>query len=205
MFNLGHGVRQRAAESTLPGLFGRQGLPILLVLAYGCSSAPAYLPAQPLEEAAHVSTAKVVLPVTLSTPSMPNNAPIQSADASSVPTAPVNAPATKGDPDSVYFSFGATRVDLEGQQKLRTHALRLKENPDLKVTLIGHTDHLGSRSYNLAIAEQRIETVGKLLTTYRVKKSQIRRYAVGSEKAERNCTTKACRQKIRRVELIFSP
>jgi outer membrane protein OmpA-like peptidoglycan-associated protein len=106
------------------------------------------------------------------------------------------------------FAKGATRIDPAGQDKLRIHAARLKENPAQVVTLAGYTDDLGSGSYNLAIADQRIEAVAKLLRTYGVPKKQIhplRRYSVeraGSMAACRSKTTD-CRQKIRRVELIY--
>ncbi|MBV5345333.1 MAG: OmpA family protein [Rhodoferax sp.] len=191
---------------------------MLLALTYGCNSAPISLPTPAAEQAPLVSASNTTL---ASESGEQNSAPPQSADVSPMASpitsslalamsddrksASSTATTTKDDANSIYFTFGTTHVDLDGQQKLRAHALRLKENPDLEVTLIGHTDNLGSRSYNQAIAEQRIETVSKLLLSYRVKKSQIRRYAVGHEKAERSCTTKACRQKMRRVELIFSP
>ena len=63
--------------------------------------------------------------------------------------------------NSIYFARGATRIDPAGQDKLRHHAARLKENPAQVVTLAGYTDGLGSDSYNLAIADQRIEAVAK--------------------------------------------
>ena len=120
------------------------------------------------------------------------------------PTAPPETPAAKIDDDSnVFFAFGATIVDPAGQEKLRPHAQRLQEDPELVVTLIGHTDNMGSRAYNVAIAEKRIESVSALLRSYGVAKKQIRRYAVGSERGDKACQTAACRQKMRRVELSY--
>ena len=149
----------------------------------------------------------------VTTPSEP--LPQLSPDSYSASASPLDAPPTK-DTDSValeeanriYFAKGATRIDPAGQDKLRIHAARLKENPAQVVTLAGYTDDLGSGSYNLAIADQRIEAVAKLLRTYGVPKKQIhplRRYSVeraGSMAACRSKTTD-CRQKIRRVELIY--
>ncbi len=210
--------REQRGRFLLSLTHGRLWLAVLLALTYGCNSAPISLPTPAAEQTPLVSASNTTL---ASESGGQNSAPPQSADVSPMASpitsslalsmsddrksASSTATATKDDANSIYFTFGTTHVDLDGQQKLRAHALRLKENPDLEVTLIGHTDNLGSRSYNQAIAEQRIETVSKLLLSYRVKKSQIRRYAVGHEKAERSCTTRACRQKMRRVELIFSP
>ena len=118
--------------------------------------------------------------------------------------APVEAPAAKIDDSiNVFFSFGSTEVDLPGQQKLRAHAQRLQEDPQRVVTLIGHTDNMGSRAYNVAIAEKRIESVSALLRSYGVAKKQMRRYAVGNEQLDKSCQTAACRQKMRRVELSY--
>lgn len=112
---------------------------------------------------------------------------------------------TAGDSDenSIYFGTGASEVDLSGQQKLREHALRLLKNPETVVTLIGHTDNLGSRSYNLAIAERRIVAVRSLLRAHGAAKHQIRGYALGNEKSDRICKAAKCRQNMRRVELSY--
>lgn len=140
----------------------------------------------------------------------PQASPGWSADADKPLEAPPNqgtASAALEDEHSVYFATGATRVDPSGQHKLRLHAARLKENPAQVVTLAGHTDDLGSNSYNLAVAEQRIEAVAKLLRSYGVPKKQIhpvRSYVVGGGKSGPTCRTAACRQKMRRVELIYA-
>lgn len=106
--------------------------------------------------------------------------------------------------NNIYFAFGGVSVSRLERAKLQQHADYLKANPDKSVTLIGYTDDLGSRSYNIAIAEQRVAAVRKLLRKYRVPGSQIRRYSVGNEKTPKICKTSQCRQKMRRVELVYS-
>lgn len=115
---------------------------------------------------------------------------------------------TVDDDDNIFFAAGATRVDVPGQGKLRVHAQRLKANPSQVIALVGRTDDVGSRSYNLAMAEQRIEAVVKVLRSYGVPKRQIhpvRRYSVGQGESEPACRTAICRQRMRRVELIYLP
>ena len=139
--------------------------------------------------------------------------PQMSSGSSSASAPPLDASPTKDmdsvaleEANSIYFAKGATRIDRTEQNKLRIHAARLKENPVQVVTLAGYTDDLGSDSYNLAIAEQRIEAVAKLLRTYGVPKKQIqplRRYSVGRAGSMAACRTTDCRQKMRRVELIY--
>lgn len=106
------------------------------------------------------------------------------------------------DEKSIFFASGQTMVDEPGKQKLQLHAARLKENPKLQVRLVGYTDDRGSSSYNLLIAEQRVDAVFRLLRSYGVPARQLQRYALGGEKNSNNCTSPACLAKMRRVELI---
>lgn len=112
------------------------------------------------------------------------------------------APAV-ADENSIFFASAATQLDAAGQAKLHRHAARLKDNPQLTVTLVGHTDNLGSTSYNLAIAEQRAATVARALQAMGVGRGQIRHYGLGDEKAGPACKTAGCRQKRRRVDLVY--
>lgn len=124
------------------------------------------------------------------------------------PAAAATPPAPAGVPEideenAIFFASGSSRLDADGERKLQRHAARLKTDPKLSVTLVGHTDDLGSRSYNIAIAEQRTTAVAGQLLAAGVRRTQIRRYSMGHEKAAEACRTAACRQKMRRVDLIF--
>lgn len=126
------------------------------------------------------------------------------APAATAPARPAETPTPAiVEENSIFFAAGATRVDPAGEAKLRRHAARLKENPQLAVTLVGHTDNLGSTSYNLAIAEHRAAAVARLLQAMGAGRAQIRHYGMGDEKTGPTCKTAACRQKKRRVDLIY--
>lgn len=106
--------------------------------------------------------------------------------------------------NDVYFSDDDTKVNERGQEVLRRHALRLREHPHQVVTLVGYTDPLGSRSYNLAVTEERMDSVVETLRSLGVARSQIRRINAGQTKvATASCDTPACRQLMQRVELIY--
>ena len=105
--------------------------------------------------------------------------------------------------NNIYFDSGSTDVSARGNAKLQAHVERLKNDPDSYVTLVGHTDDLGSRNYNLALAEQRIESVSKLLRRHGVLRKQIRRYRGDGERAPNTCISAICRQKARRVEIVL--
>lgn len=104
---------------------------------------------------------------------------------------------------SVFFTPGGSSIDDEGRRKLADMAQRLKASPETVVTLIGHTDNLGSPSYNLAIAEQRVNAVYEVLRKHGVGLTQIHRYGVGREMGAPTCRSAACRQTMRRVEMVL--
>jgi len=106
--------------------------------------------------------------------------------------------------NNVFFGQGSSTVDAVGEQTLQRHAQRLKSDPKLVVTLTGYTDDQGSRSYNLAIAEQRVNAVYQLLRRAGVPATQMRRYGVGAEKVSQYCRSPECRQTMRRVELVYA-
>ncbi len=112
--------------------------------------------------------------------------------------------ATVDDQKSVFFLPGSAQIDAEGLRIVRRHAERLKAEPKRLLTLLGYTDDVGSPSYNLAIAEQRINAVSAQLRAQGVAARQIRRQVVGHEKLAGTCRSAACRQKMRRVELSYA-
>ncbi len=105
--------------------------------------------------------------------------------------------------NSIFFAPSGNTIDADGRQRLLEHAARLKADPELVVTLVGHADHLGSRSYNLAIAEQRINAVFAVLRGAGIPVTQIRREAVGSEEVSPACRSPQCRKLMRRVQLVY--
>lgn len=103
---------------------------------------------------------------------------------------------------SVYFASDDAKLDERGEQVLRRHAARLKSNPQQIVTLVGYADPLGSPSYNLALTEERLDTVSETLRSLGVARGQIRRFS-GGQATDSGCDSAACRQRLRRVELIY--
>ena len=135
----------------------------------------------------------------------------------SVPIAPPPLqPAIKAEPiaalvaaasedNTIFFPTDSNTVDDLGRQKLRQHAERLKQSPKKFVTLVGSTDGQGSRSYNLALAEERLMAVNKLLRTYGVSPRQIRRNRIGIGKNRAPCTGPDCHQEMPKIVLMYSP
>ena len=104
---------------------------------------------------------------------------------------------------SVFFARGAAEVDAAARSMLQTHAERLRADNKLQVTLTGYTDDLGSRAYNLAIADKRVAAVYAVLREMGVPGRQMRRSGLGAETAGRDCQSPECRRLMRRVELVY--
>ncbi|MCK9283475.1 MAG: OmpA family protein [Rhodocyclaceae bacterium] len=104
----------------------------------------------------------------------------------------------------VVFPPGETRIDGPNTAVLKRHATRLKENSKLTVTLVGYTESRGSRSYNLAIVEMRLNAVATLLRTFGVGRRQIRRIVKASGMAASKCKVPSCLNDVRHVELVYA-
>lgn len=122
--------------------------------------------------------------------------PVPDSSASVVTEPPVT------EANAIFFRRGEAQISDAEAAKLGAHAERLRADPRLFVTLVGHTDHLGSRAYNLAIAEQRTIAVMKHLRELGVPAKQIRRRSYGNETAG-NCRSESCRARMRRVDLLY--
>lgn len=164
----------------------RYGLILLTLLVSGCASQ------MPVAESEVDSAVPKALVARAPRREVPNEVPTERQVMAAV-----------NDEDSIFFPLGSIEVDVLGKMKLQAHAQQLKEDPSKVVTLIGHTDDLGSPSYNLAIAQGRINAVHEILRARGVPQTQIRRYGVGSEKNSAVCQSEACRQKMRRVQMVF--
>lgn len=144
----------------------------------------------------------------------------ESRGAASEQASPLGAPPVKSDTASsntaeyasldyennIYFELGKTDIDDRGLATLTTHTARLKGNRKLVVTLVGHTDSLGSVAYNQAISDARLAAVNKVLRSQGVARRQIRRISMGNEQKNTvRCRSVNCRQASRRVEFRYEP
>lgn len=124
------------------------------------------------------------------------------------PTPPPAAPAVVAvapplAAENIFFRAGSIEIDLAERNKLPPYVERLKADPRLVLTLVGHTDDQGSRSYKLAIAQGRVDAVFAALRRLGVPARQMQRYPVGREKMVAGCNTAECRKTMRRVELVY--
>lgn len=106
--------------------------------------------------------------------------------------------------DGIYFDVNKSTITNESKSTLQAISDYLKQSPENKFEIAGHTDATGSSEYNLNLSLARAKAVMKALTSeYSVDSSQLSYEAYGESKPASSNTTREGRQKNRRVELIL--
>lgn len=106
---------------------------------------------------------------------------------------------------SLEGHFGFDKVDINPvfEEKIKEIAQILDENARYDTILEGHTDNIGSRSYNQKLSERRAESVAKELEKFGVEKSRIQTVGYGQDKPRSSNDTKEGRADNRRVDAKF--
>ncbi len=81
----------------------------------------------------------------------------------------------------VRFDFDKSTIKPEYEELIRKLVTATQENKNIKVSVIGHTDTMGSANYNYALGGRRAEAVQKLLIKYGIPASQIVAVSAGEE------------------------
>lgn len=103
----------------------------------------------------------------------------------------------------VYFDTGKAEVKPASQPALAEMAKLLRQEPKLRVLVVGHTDNQGELAHNLALSQRRAESVVKALSDgYKVNAQRLAARGVASYAPIASNRTDAGRQKNRRVELV---
>ena len=97
------------------------------------------------------------------------------------PPPPPPKPVVPPDDRTIYFDYDQSTVSMSGAALLRQHASYLQKADDKTVTVEGHCDERGSKSYNLALGERRGQAVRDLLVSAGVARSRISVVSYGEE------------------------
>ena len=60
---------------------------------------------------------------------------------------------------SIYFNSGSAIIGSSNENRIATIALMLKNNPDVKLNVIGHTDNIGTLKFNKKLGLKRANSV----------------------------------------------
>jgi OmpA-OmpF porin, OOP family len=105
----------------------------------------------------------------------------------------------------IYFDTGSDRIRPESTPTLKEIGAMLKDHPELKLTIEGHTDNVGSAASNQALSEKRAAAVRQfLIDSYQVDAARLEAKGLGQSKPAGSNDTPEGRQNNRRVELVKS-
>ncbi|NKN34401.1 peptidoglycan-associated lipoprotein Pal [Marichromatium bheemlicum] len=82
----------------------------------------------------------------------------------------------------IYFDYDNSEIRPEYVALIQTHARYLGTHPQLRVTLEGHTDERGTREYNLALSDQRADSVRRFMLAEGVQSDQVEVIGYGEER-----------------------
>jgi len=103
----------------------------------------------------------------------------------------------------IYFDLDSATVRDRDMAVLNAHAQYLTANPSARARLEGHADERGSREYNVALSENRAQSVRRLMTFQGMNATRTKIIAFGEEKPVEFCQSERCWQQNRRVEIIY--
>jgi peptidoglycan-associated lipoprotein len=76
-------------------------------------------------------------------------------------------------PNTVNFAFNSSQLDQASMAILRQQADWIRQFPEVRFRVYGHTDLVGSKSYNYALGKRRAEAVVAFLSTQGISRSRL--------------------------------
>ena len=103
----------------------------------------------------------------------------------------------------IFYDFDSYDISSQYQSVLQANARFLTQHPNMKFTIEGHCDERGSTEYNLALGDQRANSVKNALTAAGISPSRIKTISYGKEKPFCNESNEACWQQNRRGHFVY--
>jgi peptidoglycan-associated lipoprotein len=103
----------------------------------------------------------------------------------------------------IYFNYDSYELRASDQPALQAAAAFLKSHSSIRFTLEGHCDERGSIEYNLALGENRANSVKQALVNLGVPASSIKTISYGKEKPICTEHNEVCWQQNRRAHFAY--
>lgn len=101
---------------------------------------------------------------------------------------------------NIFFEFDKYRLLPESKVELDKLVKMLKNNPEMKIRLQGHTDNQGTEEYNMELSENRAKSVHDYLVENGIAKDRLSYKGFGESKPIATNETEEGRAKNRRTE-----
>jgi OOP family OmpA-OmpF porin len=102
--------------------------------------------------------------------------------------------------EGIYFDVAKATIKSKSAPKLDKAVSVLKEYPDLRIEISGHTDDRGNDDYNMELSARRADAVKQYMVDAGVDGSRIKTRGAGELEPRESNRTKAGRSKNRRIE-----
>jgi outer membrane protein OmpA-like peptidoglycan-associated protein len=106
--------------------------------------------------------------------------------------------------DNIYYNTNSAELKPESRIILEAFAQYLKENPNIKVEIQGHTDNIGNAKDNEALSSNRAYTVKSVIEEFGGEGKRITAKGYGASKPRMPNTNEEGRSKNRRTEFLLT-
>ncbi|CAN5142351.1 OmpA family protein [soil metagenome] len=103
----------------------------------------------------------------------------------------------------ILFPFDSDQLQPNGRANLRELAASLQEYPGSEVLIVGHTDAVGTDSYNYALSQRRSQAAASYLASLGVARSRVDTQGRGESEPVASNASDVGRQQNRRVEVAI--
>lgn len=100
----------------------------------------------------------------------------------------------------IKFDYKSTKISEKSLENIKEFANLLKKNPEYSCKIIGYSDDIGSKGYNLKLSKQRADSVVDALVKEGVAQSQLIAIGAGEANPIADNATEDGRAKNRRIE-----
>lgn len=128
-------------------------------------------------------------------PSQPVEAPVAPGPDTAAPSVSRQVPVFS----NVLFDFDKSNLRPEGQDVVSNVVSTLKANPNDTLTVVGHTDSIGTDEYNMALGQRRANTVRDAIVAGGIDAGRVNAVSKGESEPAVPNDTPANRQLNRRV------
>ncbi len=106
--------------------------------------------------------------------------------------------------ETVYFDYDESAIRSDTEQRLRAKLDVLRNNPGVQVRMEGHADERGTSEYNIALGNERAESVMQFFTGFGLDGNRFSSVSYGEERPVAQGSSEAAWAQNRRVEFVIT-
>ena len=101
--------------------------------------------------------------------------------------------------NNIFFDTDRVEIKARSEPELQKVISFLHENPDIRITINGHTDNVGTPAYNQTLSANRAQAVYNYLVNANIASDRLAFRGYGQDKPIADNNSEAGRQKNRRI------